>query len=574
MGSLRHNFAPGRSDSSLARNVIRALLLIAISLLPTRGVPRLAYAASPEANPDAACATCHRAVYDHYEKTPMRQASGPAMDGLIAGSFTHQASGIHYTLFTRDGAAWLSYERPDAKPGRYLKGEQRLRYFIGSGTRGRTYLFDQQGWWFESPVNWYSKKAVWDMAPNYLHVREMPFTLPVDPNCLHCHATAVQPSLPGSRNHFAAEPFLHGGIACSACHGDAAEHLRTGGKAEVLNPAKLDPAERDSVCLQCHLEGETAVYKPGRSLSEYQPGDRLSADVTYFVHKGEIGPAGRATSQWEALLQSACKRASGDRLTCITCHDPHRSLARGQVAEAERIRYYRDKCLGCHTGTKFAKAHHPEQPDCASCHMPRENSQDIAHEQVTDHRIQIPHAPVAAGGSPEHSAELVTVGGVPATDRDLGLAYAQQAQHGDRTSGEMALSLLRKAETSSSAPDAELHTELGFLEQMNGDLRKAAQEYKSALAADAQDSTAKGNLAVLQAHAGDYPSAVKLWSEVFAADPTQIAAGFNLAVGQCRLGQKDAATATLQRVLVFSPDNDRARALAAAIAGGRQPCGQ
>ncbi len=341
---------------------------------------------------DASCAGCHRAIYDRYAKTPMRHASGPAIDGLIPGAFTHTQSGVRYSLFAREGAAWIAYERPDAKPGHYLKGEQRLQYFIGSGTRGRTYLFDQDGWWFESPVNWYSKKAVWDMAPNFQHAREMPFTLPVDPNCLHCHATGVQASLPGSRNHFAAEPFLHGGITCGACHGDAAEHVRSGGKAAVLNPASLDPERRDAVCLQCHLEGETAVYKPGRSLSAYRPGDQLFADVAYFVHKGEIGPGGRATSQWEALLQSACKRASGARMTCTTCHDPHGTMARGEVTDTERIRYYRDKCLGCHTGAKFARAHHPEQPDCATCHMPRETSVDIAHEQVTDHRIQIPRA--------------------------------------------------------------------------------------------------------------------------------------------------------------------------------------
>lgn len=504
----------------------------------------------------------------------MRQASGPAMEGLIPGAFTHTASGIHYTLFARDGAAWLSYERPNAAPGRYLKGEEELRYFIGSGTRGRTYLFDQKGWWFESPVNWYSKKQVWDMAPNYLSAREMPFTLPVDPNCLHCHATGVQASLPGSRNHFAAEPFLHGGLTCASCHGDAAEHVRTGGKAAILNPARLTPAKRDSVCLQCHLEGETAVYKPGRSLSAYQPGDLLFDDVTYFVHQGEIGPEGRATSQWEALLQSACKRGSGDRMTCTTCHDPHTSMARGTVPDAERIRYYRDRCLACHTGAKFAKAHHPEQPDCASCHMPRRQSEDIAHEQVTDHRIQRPADLTQAAAAQPRSAELTPVGGGSPTDRDLGLAYAQMAQRGDRGSGERALALLRKAEALSTAPDAELHTELGFLDQRNGDGKAAAHEYEAALLASPQDSTAAGDLAVLEAQGGDYRSAVKLWSEAFAADPTQIAAGFNLAVGQCMLGDAHAAAETLKRVLVFSPDNGRAREFAAALAGEQQKCGR
>ena len=99
-----------------------------------------------------------------------------------------------------------------------------------------------------------------------------------------------------------------GGRGRQSCHGDAAVHLASGGTAPILNPAKLPPTKRDSICLQCHLEGETAVNLPGRSLAGFQPGENLSDYVTHFVHSGELGPEGRATSQWEALLQSECKK--------------------------------------------------------------------------------------------------------------------------------------------------------------------------------------------------------------------------------------------------------------------------
>ncbi len=199
----------------------------------------------------------------------MARASGLAADGLLPGEFTHAASGVHYRLFLRDGRAWLSYDRSNAP--QLLKGEQELSYFIGSGQRGRTYLFQKQGFWFESPVNWYSKQQVWDMNPKSLDAKEMPFTLKVDPICLHCHTSSVQPSL-GAVNHFGAQPFLYGGITCQSCHGDPAAHLASGGAAPILNPAKLSPAKRDSICLQCHLEGETAVNVPGRSLAAFLPG--------------------------------------------------------------------------------------------------------------------------------------------------------------------------------------------------------------------------------------------------------------------------------------------------------------
>jgi Flp pilus assembly protein TadD len=530
-------------------------------------------ATSVSASPDAACAGCHRAIYEHYEATPMALASGPALDGLMEGSFAHAASGVHYRIFERNGAGWLSYARPSTAAGGYLNGEVKLEYFIGSNTRGRTYLFERDGYWFETPVNWYAKKRVWDMAPNYLDAHEMPLTLPVDANCLHCHVSGVATGVPGARNHFTGAPFTHGGIGCSSCHGDAAEHVRTRGKAQVLNPAKLDAARRDSVCLQCHLEGETAVYRLGHSLATYQPGEVLFDSVAYFVHQGEVGPNGRATSQYEALLQSACKRSSGDRMTCTTCHDPHSSQT--TATPVERVAYYRAKCLSCHTGAKFATEHHPEQQDCATCHMPRAASEDIAHEQVTDHRIQIvntasqmTHAASHVGGA------LIPIGHEETTDRELGLAYAQMAHRGDRASGETAQALLRKAEVQQApgTKDPELHTELGFLNQEAGDIHAADREYRAALDADSNDGTARGDLAVLFAETGDYATAVHLWQQVFDADPAETAAGYNLALGQCRLGQKDDAEATLRRLLRFAPDDQRARALAAALAGSAQAC--
>ncbi len=222
-------------------------------------------------DPDQACARCHQKIFDSYKKTPMAQASGLAVDGLLPGEFTHAASGVRYRLFLRDGRAWLSYERPNASPQQALKGEQELTYFVGSGQRGRTYLFQKNGYWFESPVNWYSKQRVWDMNPKSIDAREMPFTLKVDRGCLHCHSTGVQPAL-GANNHFGSQPFLYGGITCQSCHGDPAAHLASGGAAPILNPAKLSPSKRDSVCLQCHLEGETVVNAPGRSLAAFVPG--------------------------------------------------------------------------------------------------------------------------------------------------------------------------------------------------------------------------------------------------------------------------------------------------------------
>lgn len=519
-------------------------------------------------DPNAACASCHRDIYERYRKTPMANASGPANEGLMPADFLHADSGIHYEVFEQSGKVWLSYKREDAPPGHELDGRQELKYFIGSGKRGRTYLFEQQGYWFEAPLNWYARKQLWDMAPNYLTVREMPLTLPVDPGCLHCHASEVASALPDARNHYAGQPFAEDGITCATCHGDGSAHVASGGKVKLANIDAMEPARRDSVCLSCHVEGQTTVVKEGKNLQKFTPGDDLSDYELHFVYSGESGSGIRAVSQWEALLKSECKRQSGDRLTCTTCHDPH-----GSPPPAERVAYYRQRCLECHNQAGFQASHHPENPDCTACHMARPPSNDIAHEQATDHwirkNITQDLLPLASTG------KLVAVGGFKAGDRDLGLAYAQMAVRGYKQADIDAVQLLHSAEAQSGgAPgDHELHARLGFLEQVNGNTDQAANEYRQALAADAYDSLAAGNLALILAEEHQYDKASELWKTVFTHDPVELGAGFNLAVVQCGSGRRDEALTTLDRVLFFAPDNGKARAMADAIRAGKQNCG-
>ncbi len=524
-----------------------------------------AQAPAQQQDPDAVCAQCHRQIFDSWKRTPMAHASGPAAEGFIPADFTHAASGVHYRVYLDGGQVWLSYERPNSPPGRELNGKQQLLFYLGSGRRGRTWLYQREGYWYEIPINWYAKKHIWDMTPNFLNTKEMPFTLPVDPGCLHCHASNVAESLPDARNRFAGPPFPRGGITCESCHGDPRQHLAQNGHGPILNPAKLDPIRRESVCLECHLEGEVAVVKLGRKIGGFQPGDNLFDYAVFFEDGSKAGPGGRATSQWDSLLESACKRVSGDRFTCTTCHDPHAT-----VAAEDRVSYYRSKCLTCHAG--LTSGHHDDQPDCTSCHMPREQTQDIAHEQVTDHRIQIVGKPFV---SPYSSQTLVPIGGIQPEPRDEGVAWAQLALLGDRNAGEHSIQLLLQAERSNPghASDSELHMELGFLEQVSGSRDRAAQEYQQALRADPLNETAAANLAVLKAQQGDFAAALPLWETVFKHDPGASAAGIDLAVGQCRLGEADAAEQTLRRVLVFSPDDGAARGLSLAIAAGTQQCG-
>ena len=517
--------------------LILALLLCALFVPASRQAAEAPTNPHPLATPDKVCAQCHQAIYEHYEKTTMARGSGLATDALLPGELHHKASGTDYRVFLRDDAAWMSYREPSTG----AEGERQLVYFIGSGSRGRTYLYQMNSQWFELPINFYTRRDAWDMAPAFDNATTIPAPLPTDANCLHCHATQVQQPLPTARNRYADAPFLQGGVGCAACHGDPAQHLAQHGRGPIVNPAKLSAAKRDSTCLQCHLEGDAVVYRPGKSLAQFQPGEDLSGTALYFVRASQQAGGGRASSQYEALLRSACKRAVGDALTCTTCHDPHSS-----PAAAERVSFFRAKCLNCH-GAEAAN-HHPEQPDCATCHMPTRSTSDISHEQATDHNIQArPGATTLL-----KSDDLVPVGTVTATDRDYGLAYAQLGRRGNRAAGERALALLTKAKQS-GANDAQVDLQLGFLQQISGRPQQARANYEAALAQDAYDPTALANLAVIDASSNRLEEAIALLKKLVAADPSQTPAGLNLAFIECRLGRKQEALAVLHQMVEFNP---------------------
>ena len=542
-------------------------------LLPPRGaLLSTVHAATPAAqplslaDPDRACAGCHAAIYQSYEQTSMARGSGLATEALRPGSFTSQQSGVTYRVQVKHGVATLTSRRDSERAP--LDDTETLHYFIGSGLHGRTYLFSrnlpgtESALWYEAPINWYTHRDGYAMTPAFDNAASAPLALPTDPNCLHCHVTGIADTVGSTSNAFRGAPFRQGGVGCSACHGDMTAHSSSGGKTAALQLAKLSPKKQDSVCLQCHLEGDALVQRTGHSLAHFQPGEDLDNTALYFVNASSPKTQARASSQYEALLRSACRRAVGERLTCVTCHDPHAEPAPGQ-----RVAFFRAKCLQCHgdSATFRVATHHPEQPDCAHCHMPSRATSDIAHEQNVDHDIErhngsAPVQKLALNDAFHYTSQvdLVPVGDAKPTLRETGLAYAQFAAKGDRASHARALAMLRKAEQNGDA-DALVHQQLGYLLQLAGEAEAARKEYVAALALWPHDATSESNLAVLQAQSGSLPEAMRLLSDVSVNAPDRTAALLNLAMLQCRSNDAASAKSTLKRALFYQPDSMEVR---------------
>jgi tetratricopeptide (TPR) repeat protein len=535
-----------RGQNPRIKKVLRPLALL---LASTFGAACADFAGSQ------ACAACHAAIYRSFMQTPMAHSSGRAGTGEpkerfdrtefrdSRGAFAYrvvQAAGSYLFEFRRQGA-----EQP-------IQGRRRLDYYVGSGAVARSYLMSVDGFLYEAPVAYYRNSASWNSAPGYAAFDYPYLTRPILSGCLECHASAIQ-RIHGTQNAYDSPPFLEGGVACERCHGPGSDHIAVG--KPMVNPARLPAGERDSVCEQCHLSGEMRVPKPGKDEEVFKAGDRLTNFLTVFVRAGTPSPM-RVTSHVEDLAQSACKRASGEKLWCGTCHDPH-----SVPNENEKPAYFRNKCLSCHQasdcrGSQPARLANGD--NCAACHMQRNPPSDVEHVVFTDHSIR--RHPAAPGGTPPADADLVPFEGTAST-RDLGLAYAMVGRREENaTYIERAFHLLQDSVTQKTTDALALAYLAEFYRDRKDDAR-ALPLYQQAWRMDPTQSAVAAALGAYQMQYGKIDEAIRFWNQALAINPTMLLVRVNLATALLRTGHSDQAQATLRKALEFNPSFRPARDL-------------
>ena len=509
---------------------------------------------SPAAEASQACAACHRAIYDSYQQTPMATSSGPAGKGLIRetfdhAAFTHTPTGFRYRVYPNRDALAFEFTSKDGA----LHGSKRLPYFVGSGATARSYLMIDDGYAYVAPVTFYTRTKAWDLTPGYDHYAYPYMTRPVVPGCLTCHASFLS-TVPQAQNRFATPPFGENGIACERCHGDGAAHIakmkagRTEGGPAIVNPAKLAPDRRDSICAQCHLSGETRVPRPGADWRSFGPGGLLSDVTTVFVKSGG-SPGITVTGHVEKLAQSACQRASGGRLWCGTCHDPH-----VLPKPAQRAAWFREKCLGCHKPgdcRETPSARLKAQDDCTACHMPKATTVDAQHVVQTDHSI--PLRPRPGTPAPRPDADLVVFGGVPASNRDIAIAYAIVGPREHNTLYQSrAQTLLQKAERE-SPEDVEVLLYLAEIYRNGDQPDLAIPLFQRAIRLSPEQVTASVGLGGIMMERGQYAEAIRLWEDALAKNAGLELVRVNLAMAYWRTGDLPSAERHLVKAVDLSP---------------------
>ena len=324
-----------------------------------------------------------------------------------AAAFTDPGSGITFTV--RSSPSGTSIRREDAGES----FDYPVAWVIGSGRHASGFLVQVNGHLFQAPICYYTDRRAYGLAPGYERLPDPDFTRPVGEECVLCHSGRPV-FVRGSANRYQPPVFAAEVISCERCHGPVEEHLRKPVPGSIVNPAKLAPAARDSVCEQCHLSGAVRVPNPGRDFADFRPGTPLETVFTVYVRAA--GPGGRpfkVISHAEQLAQSACARNSHGKLWCGTCHDPH-------AAAAPTAQTFAAVCQSCHEG-KLEKAH-PAGANCVGCHMTRRQAQDGGHTVFTDHGISRLPPSDDAGPPPEDLAAWREPEPALAA-RNLGLAY-------------------------------------------------------------------------------------------------------------------------------------------------------
>ncbi len=254
-------------------------------------------------------------------------------------------------------------------------GAEKLQYGLGSGKTGITFvtitnknaLFEMRASYFTHARQWYSTPGHRDLSSD-----EMGLDYPSDGGrlCMSCHTTTLPATgmTPDPR-------FL--GVGCEACHGPAGDHIAAVKRNDLAHLAidrlgAYGAEKLNTLCGRCHRTGQNVMDRS----------PRLATETQRFQAYG--------------IMKSRCFKESKDRLSCLTCHNPHMNASLD-------MRSYEKACLSCHASTQpsgsgvstgiHGKAC-PVRPrdGCIACHMPARKliPQAERSPEAVDHFIQIP----------------------------------------------------------------------------------------------------------------------------------------------------------------------------------------
>ncbi len=340
---------------------------------------------------DAACASCHEAIYSAQSKSrharTLKAVSKAEHGGYFAigTKITDPLLGCTYDVGVNDGVCVMRGKRQNG--GGILAAD----FVFGSGRTAHTYMCRiTDNIWIDLRLSYYTAARKWDYTPMQKPGdRQFTRAAGIDQigerlvQCISCHATVMRASATGTGAGILAEK-SHFGIGCERCHGPGRLHAESArqagdrGRTAVTHLENLKLAGQDrinGICGACHRTPLTARF-----------GDPTTKN-------------GIARFEGAALPRSACYQKS-KTLTCTTCHDSH-----GDVDPSPERNDAR--CLGCHAkppGVDASLKRETKKPDqtpvpkicsvnqkagCVRCHMPAQRISTIPYAVYHNHWIKV-----------------------------------------------------------------------------------------------------------------------------------------------------------------------------------------
>jgi hypothetical protein len=355
-----------------------------------------------------------------------------------------ELSGVRYRVDRQGDRVFHEEIRKDQQGHTLAVAKAEIAWVIGSGAQAQSYMIMRGDYAFHSPISWYRKEQRWDLSPRFENI-ENRFERAIQPECLFCHCNYVE-SVKDTLNRYHMPLFPRGAsIGCERCHGPGELHVRERGENatppeavdhSIVNPRHLEPALREAICQQCHLEADRRILRRGREVFDYRPGLPLHHFWSDFLRPPELDEHGKFVGKVEQMHASRCFKQSRGEMGCSTCHDSH-----SQPSPTTKTAFYRGRCMECHQekGCSLPVAERRRKDDnCVACHMPRTDSTDIAHTAIADHRIlrkpdtthrqPVPRV-LRPGEVPlVHFHKDLVKANDPEVQRDLGVALIEMAR--------------------------------------------------------------------------------------------------------------------------------------------------
>lgn len=195
-----------------------------------------------------------------------------------------------------------------------------------------------------------------------------PVEAAADGRCTSCHVEAVVAHL---RSDHASLMAGEDAVGCEACHGDATEHLRQGGKPGTIRVP--DRTEQESLCVDCHARDRTLGRWRGSDHARSGTGcldcHDLLGDPTAPISRREPQVCGRCHAAETASFALPNRHPVLEgAMRCTSCHAAH-----GGRSSPSARRRLDGRCVDCHRNTAgpFVFEHEADRVDgCGACHAP------------------------------------------------------------------------------------------------------------------------------------------------------------------------------------------------------------